>query len=143
MTETATAKAKTNGSAKAAFLAIGNFLVTITYLFTDPETVIKLRCKMVMTADDKAARQAFYAQPDGDRDAGLYAYQVDMLGRILSDWPEGLPGFEVYTGEPFTPAAGRAAINEYFATGEPILRKIANDAIERYTVISQPAELFR
>lgn len=132
-----------NKNTKAAFVGISQFPVSLTYLFTDPPTLIAFGCKMAMSDDDKAARQAFYSQSQGDIDAGSFAYHVDMLSRIVES-VEGLPGFNDLFDTPEIERPTMAeAIKAYFSTGEPLLRKIAADAIDRYNVVSQPAEFFR
>lgn len=131
---------------RADLLAITTIPVGLTYNFTTPPIAILFQCKMALSADDVAARQAFYSKPDGDIAAGQYAYQVDMLGRIVTG-VKGLPGFE-YPGGPRAANAGPAptlaeALAEYFATDEPILKKIAGDFMDQYSRITQPAEFFR
>ncbi len=130
-------KSNANGTqTKADFLAgLQNLQVELTYEFGP---AIIFPCKVAMNSDDIEARQAFYKQPEGDQETGRFNYHVDMLARIVVDGPEGLPGFPV-TGLTDLPAA----IREYFGSGEDILRKIANDAIERYNVLTQPKEFFR
>ena len=131
---------------KAAFMSISTFPVVLTYNFTDPATVIRFKCKMALDSDDKEARQAFYMQPDGDIAAGQHAYYVDMLSRIIVARPEGLPGFDdLLSGDPGSVKRSQIAeaIRTYFRTGEPILQKVAADAIEMYNKISQPVEFFR
>lgn len=134
--------------AKAAFVSIGSYPVRLTYLFTDPATVIEFTCKMAMSADDIAARQAFYALPAGDMEKGEFDYNVDMLTRIATD-VVGLPGFdwnsehEVVEGNTRRPRTLAEALKEYFASGEPILRKIAKDAVAQYNRIAEPQEFFR
>lgn len=142
------AKEPAKEQTKADFVSIDTIPIILTYEFGDSPTVIKFKCNIAYTADDRAARQAYYALPDGDKDKGAFRFNVDMLSRIVSEIPEGLPGFEVRGSATATPEAGQAAsisaaIKEYFGTGEPILQKIAADAIDRYNVLSQPAEFFR
>lgn len=127
--------------------SIGFFLVELTYSHLPTPIAIKLKCKIALDEDDKAARQAFYSQADGDIEKGKFAYHVDMLSRIVMEKPEGLPGFDDLM--PDVREEGReyptlaAAIIDYFSTGEPILRKIAGDALDRYNSVSQPDEFFR
>lgn len=135
---------KTAKDAKAAFVSIGSYPVGLTYSFTNPPTSILFTCKMIMTADDVAARQAFYAKPTGDQEAGEFEYLVDMLCRI-TEKVDGLPGFEMIVtaadGEKLLPFSEQ--LKAYFSSGQPILRKIAKDAVEMYNRISQPEEFFR
>jgi hypothetical protein len=132
------------GLTKAGFVGITNVLVSLTYTFMQPPIEIGFNCKMAMDQDDKAARQAFYSQPDGDIEAGQFRYNVDMLSRIVVARPVGLPGFKL-DGDPGSIKKSdiAAAIQEYFSSGEPMLQKVAADAIERYSLITQPAEFFR
>lgn len=129
---------------KADFVAINSIPVILTYQFGETPTIINFKCKIAYTADDRAARQAFFGLPDGDRSKGEFRFNVEMLSRIVTEVPDGLPGFIVPTSTELKPReALRAAINSYFETGEPILQKIAGDAIDRYNILSQPAEFFR
>jgi hypothetical protein len=136
----------TPGAARAAFVSLANVPVKLTYRFDGMPAVIEFKCKMALDQDDKEARQAFYAKPDGDQAAGLHRYYVDFLSRIVTSRPNGLPGFD----ELLPADAGAVkksdianAIKAYFETGEPILKKIAEDAVEMYNRISAPAEFFR
>lgn len=140
----------TPGAARAAFVGITTAIVRLTYKFTETPTVIVFNCKMALDQDDKEARQAFYALPDGDQAAGQHRYYVDFLSRIVTRRPEGLPGFdELLPGSGPGTAAGVTmadvsnAIKAYFETGEPILKKIAADAVDQYNRITQPEEFFR
>lgn len=137
------AKEPAKEQTKADFVSIDTIPIILTYEFGDSPTVIKFKCNIAYTADDRAARQAYYALPDGDKDKGAFRFNVDMLSRIVSEIPEGLPGFtrQGATDQPLLTLAD--AIKAYFGTGEPILQKIAADAIDRYNVLSQPAEFFR
>lgn len=155
-----------------SFLQTTDIIVPLTYTFTDPPTKIAFPCKLAMSADDEAARQAFYAQGQGEIDAGLHKYHLDFLGRVMTGPPEGLPGFEDFVKDQIvadynaTPeannagkarldrdsidvatAAGPAQLIEYFKAymSEPtqLATKIAADAVNRYNRITQPDELFR
>lgn len=138
---------KTKTDAKAAFVGIGSYPVRLTYLFTEPKTSILFKCKMLLEADDVAARQAYYALPEGDMPAAQFAYEVDMLCRIVTD-VEGLPGFEFdgqresVDGDKRRPQTLADALKEYFETGEPLLRKIASEAVTMYNKVTQPQEFF-
>lgn len=138
---------QTKTDAKAAFVSIGSYPVSLTYLFTTPPTEILFTCKMIMSADDLAARQAFYAKPTGDQEAGEFEHNVDMISRVATS-VTGLPGFEFITGVPSAdPDAVLPSFAEqlkaYFSTGEPILKKIAHDAVAQYNRIAEPVEFFR
>ncbi len=132
-----TAKQTEAAAARAAFAAIGSYPVRLTYIFTDPPTSILLTCKMLLNADDINARQAFYALPQGDMEAGQFDYEVDLLSRIVTR-VDGLPGFE----DPATGTLGEA-LKEYFRPGGEMLKKIATDAIQMYNKMTQPQEFFR
>lgn len=128
---------------KKALTEIGRVVVSLTYHLTGEPLAIVFHCKLALDADDKAARQAFYAQPDGDVEAGAFAYHVDMLARIVQA-VDGLPGFgDVLDRNVSAPNPIADAIREYFGTAEPILQKIAADAVELYNRNTQPAEFFR
>lgn len=140
------AKENTNGAARAAFVGITTAIVRLTYKFTETPTVIVFNCKMALDQDDKEARQAFYALPDGDQATGQHRYYVDFLSRIVTRRPEGLPGFDELLPE-LDGGVKRSdianAVKAYFETGEPILKKIAADAVDQYNRITQPEEFFR
>lgn len=128
-----------------AFFAMDRIPVRLTYGFTDPPTVITFFCKLALTSEDEQARQAFYAQPEGDRVAGQHAYYVDLLCRVTTKRPDGLPGFEEFyqSREGLTLEVLRGALREYLSEPSEMKVKVVADAIEQYNRLSQPAEFFR
>lgn len=122
------------------FLSLTKIPVVLTYHATTPPTVIEFPCKLALNDDDVAARQAFYAQPDGDRKAGLYAYQCDFLCRVLNGSPK-LPGFEDFQPNETSPVKRLAAYLKENKT--QMLEIVVDDAIEMYNRICRPAEFFR
>jgi hypothetical protein len=123
---------------RADLMALTSYTVPVTYndLADDrPPLNVVFKCKIALTADDVNARQAFYGQPAGDIAAGQHAYNVDFLARIVTD-VEGLPEFEP------TPTLAEA-LKGYLSPEAPIFLEIAQKALDRYTIVSQPAEFFR
>lgn len=124
-------------TAKQNFVSRREFDVTLTYGFLDAPIVFP--CKLMLDNDDKAARQAFFAQPDGDQERGSHMYNVDMMSRIIVGIPKGLPGFVA----PESLSRLPGAIKSYFETGEPILIKIAAEFNDVYVKQTSPPEFFR
>lgn len=130
------------------FFALSTINVVLTYVFTEPPTAITFPTAVLLDADAIEARQAFYAKPDGDRVAGAHAYNVDMLARMIVARPVGLPGFDEFLKErgfdgPGPIDAIRDALREFLAEPSPMKRKVAVEAVERYSMIVQPNEFFR
>jgi hypothetical protein len=90
------------------FFEMDRITVPLTYLFTEPPTAIRFFCKLALSNDDAAARQAFYSKPDADQQAGQHAYNVDFLARITVKAPEGLPGFDDFVRETIAREANAA-----------------------------------
>lgn len=128
------------------FFDMDRIPVRLTYQFTDPATVITFFCKMALSADDESARQAFYAQPKAEQDAGEHAYYVDLLSRVAVAKPDGLPGFDEFANDRFVKGTDETAgelIKAFLSEPSDMKKKIVGDAITRYNRIIQPAEFFR
>lgn len=121
------------------FFTLAEIPLTLTYKFTNPETVILFPCKMALSDDDKEARQAFYAQSTKDQAAGQHKYYVELLGRILTG-PPTIPG--VKFDDPIG-GGWRAQVRTFFNDRSPMKEKVLNDAIDLYNRIAFPAEFFR
>lgn len=144
----------TPAAAKAALTSINFFNVRLGYraLPGIGDLLIEMKCKLALNEDDRAARQEFYTKPQGEIDKGYFAYCVAFLGRVLVEAPTGLPGFAWPVTAPGRTDGEREgdwkaptlaeAIADYFASGEPMLEKIANDAVLKYFEVSQPVEFF-
>jgi hypothetical protein len=132
------------------FLDLDRIPVSLTYRFTDPPTVITFFCRLALSADDNKARAAYYDQPKADQERGQHAYYVDLLCRITAAAPTGLPGFdealendEKESEGPSSLADVQRLLKSYLSDPTPVKKKIAEDAIEAYNRITQPAEFFR
>jgi hypothetical protein len=150
------------------FFEMDRITVPLTYLFTEPPTAIRFFCKLALSNDDAAARQAFYSKPDADQQAGQHAYNVDFLARITVKAPEGLPGFDDYVRNTIAGEANaepgesrpevdpasivignindgriRELLSAFLGDDNPMKRKVAADAIQLYNRYTQPPEFFR
>lgn len=146
----------TLAAAKAALTSITFFPVRLHYAGLTPPVKIEMKCKLALNEDDRAARQEFYSKPQGEIDKGYFAYCVAFLGRILVGPPTGLPGFvwpvpipaeyiegdDDGAGSTWKAPTLAETIADYFSSGEPMLEKIANDAVLEYFKVSQPSEFF-
>lgn len=115
-------------------------LVTLTYTMTDPPTVLKFHCALILAEAEIEARQKFFSLPEADQKAGRYKYSVDFMAKVATAHPEGLPGYASFAAERQDPGE---RIRAYFATETPMKARVLHDAIQRYTQMSQPLEFFR
>lgn len=137
--KTAKDKNEKPGVARGLFLAASDVDVTLTYDWA-PEPIV-FPCVLLLNADQSDFRQKFYAQPAADVEKGLHNYHVEMLAKIGSRPPSGLPGFAELAAE--CDGDFRAAIKAYLGGGEPRAVRIAQDAIEMFNRVTQPREFFR
>ena len=121
---------------RAEFIGLQQFDVTLNYGFLSEPIIFP--CKIMLNADDRAARQAFYSKSQGDQAKGAFDFNVDFMLRCVVDNPKGLPGY-VQVDRPRV----KENLAAYFSTGEPILQKIADDFGNVYTQQTTPPAFFR
>lgn len=80
--------------------------------------------------DDEDTRQAFFALTDEEQEKQRGQHNVEMLARLSTRSPTGIPNF---TGD----------IRSFFGDGTPMKEKVVADVIRRYNLIIQPEEFFR
>jgi hypothetical protein len=129
-----------------SILEVSDIVVELTYNLTVPATKIIFICDLEMSEDAAAARQAFFAKTEAEQIPLRAQFNVDHLARIVRAVPIGLPGFDEVLnrkqGSNFREQLANA-VKAFFAEATPIKRKIAADAVQQYSVRSQPIEFFR
>lgn len=122
------------------FLSTNKVDVVLTYGFA-PEP-ITFPSRLILNADEKAARQAFYSLPDEAKESGRHKYNVELLASVLVEPPTGLPGFEAMAtdrgGDNF-----QDLVRDYLMRGGHVAEIIAEDWNESYHRAIRPAEFFR
>lgn len=106
--------------------------VTLTYseLGAPPITFFLRPC---LTQEEQEIRQQHFALQDKDRERAQHAHNVELLARLSTREPEGLPELAVDLRIFFL---GEKPLN-------PMKVKVAADAMTRYYRVTQPAEFFR
>lgn len=121
------------------FMTATDIRVPITYLFFEPAATVEFFCRLLLNDEEIELRQKHFALDPAAKKAAEKAYNVAILSKVATRPPTGLPGFE------YDPDGGislETAIADYFADPSPMFGKLAADAVNYYTTISQPAEFF-
>lgn len=107
--------------------------VTLTYagLNVKPITFFLRPC---LSQEEIELRQKHFALSDKEREEAQHLLNVELLARLSTRTPEGMPGLETVGFRPFF--LSEKPIN-------PMKRKVAADAIALYWQVTQPAEFFR
>lgn len=109
--------------------------VTLTYaeLGVPPITFF---LRPFLQREEQEMRQAHFALTEKEREKTQHAHNVEMLARLSTRAPEGLPGMN---GNKDVPDAVRKLLKEE----SPMKIKVVSDALTRYYRVTQPAEFFR
>lgn len=119
----------------------------ITYLGIEGAATVNFYFDILMSETEKELRQKHFALPETEQPAARHKYNVEMISRLASRRPENLPGFDAAfeakkAGQSEREAIA-AAIMEVLSPETPVRVKLADDALNYYTTINQPAEFFR
>jgi hypothetical protein len=121
----------------------------LTYDITEPPTNIWGRAKILLDDDDKAARQAFFALSEDERNKQQHGRNCEFLGSVLTTPLHGLPGFdEVWKRATATGdfrSSIKNAISIFFGGDDPngMKKQIVEDLVNLYYVKTQAKEFFR
>ncbi len=121
--------------AKVDLFVLGEVPVTVSYPIPGVAP-ISFFLRPYLNIETEAARQAFFALTDEERQKQNTAHNIDMLARLSVRPPEGLLNF------PATENAA-SAMREFFGDGNPMKEKVVADVLTRYYRVTQPAEFFR
>lgn len=141
---------KTEQTESINWLDATELTVPITYLGIFGAKPVNFFFSILMSEAEKELRQKHFALPDEEQPAARHRYNVEMISKLSTRAPEGLPGFDEALeqartgGEDFTDLQRiQAAIYAVLISETPARVKLADDTLTYYTTINQPAEFFR